>query len=376
MTNNIAVGIIRVSSIGDVILATSCIQLLKSVLPNATITWLGSNPSLSLIKESYPEIRAIEFNKKININETLTQVSHLDFIIDLQRSYHSIKFCFNFRNKFNKNTYVMKKHYIDRQLEVIKSKILGRSVELKQEKPKYLQLELMVSSLYEALKKEFPKQHYPSSPPPSLPCLPLQPHWSIKPTWYRELESGIWLSIAPGASYVTKKTPTEILTHIIDHSTSTASSLISQNTTSLGLLFLGDKNDREKVNETIRSMNYRGKILNLSGELSLKDTALALSKCCALLGNDSGLCHIAEAMGIPTAVLFGATSEKFGFGPHLKDSQAFSAPLGCRPCSKHGKTPCRYNDMKCYYMLPYKSIHDFLVKKICDRVPESSFAKK
>lgn len=46
------------------------------------------------------------------------------------------------------------------------------------------------------------------------------------------------------------------------------------------------------------------------GELSLKDTAALLGECAALISNDSGLMHLAVAMGRPTFGVFGITSPR------------------------------------------------------------------
>jgi heptosyltransferase-3 len=47
----------------------------------------------------------------------------------------------------------------------------------------------------------------------------------------------------------------------------------------------------------------------LAGEMDLLGVAAALSRCAGFIGNDSGLMHIAAAVGIPTLGLFGPTNE-------------------------------------------------------------------
>jgi len=78
----------------------------------------------------------------------------------------------------------------------------------------------------------------------------------------------------------------------------------------------------------------------LCGEFDVLETAAALSRCRGLIGNDSGLAHVAEAVGCPTLVLFGPTSPRFGYTPSLVASQFLYRPPACSPCSKNGSRPC------------------------------------
>lgn len=80
--------------------------------------------------------------------------------------------------------------------------------------------------------------------------------------------------------------------------------------------------------------------IDFCGSLDLLETAAVLSRCRALIGNDSGLAHIAEAVGCPTVVLFGPTAPQFGYGPSLERSELLYRPPSCSPCSKNGSRPC------------------------------------
>ena len=78
--------------------------------------------------------------------------------------------------------------------------------------------------------------------------------------------------------------------------------------------------------------------------------------------NDSAMAHLSEAVGTPAGVLFGPTTESFGFSPHLKTSRSFSADVGCRPCSKHGHIPCRYQYKRCFYDICEEEVVSFLYR--------------
>jgi len=87
--------------------------------------------------------------------------------------------------------------------------------------------------------------------------------------------------------------------------------------------------------------------INLCGPLDVLETAAVLSRCRALVGNDSGLAHVAEAVGCPTVVLFGPTSPQFGYAPFLERSAMLYQPPPCSPCSKNGSRPCMRPTHEC-----------------------------
>ncbi|MEZ4466771.1 MAG: glycosyltransferase family 9 protein [bacterium] len=72
---------------------------------------------------------------------------------------------------------------------------------------------------------------------------------------------------------------------------------------------------------------------------SLAATAGLLARCRLAVGGDSGLLHLARAVGTPVVMLFGPTSA----APHPPDagrSDVARADLPCRPCSPHGPARC------------------------------------
>ncbi len=73
----------------------------------------------------------------------------------------------------------------------------------------------------------------------------------------------------------------------------------------------------------------------------------ALHRCRTAVGNDSGLTHLAEAVGTPVVALFGPTTPAFGFGPRLALSTVIQQHTRCRPCTRHGGNSCRTGDHRC-----------------------------
>ena len=66
-------------------------------------------------------------------------------------------------------------------------------------------------------------------------------------------------------------------------------------------------------------------------QLTLRQTAAVLAAAGAVVGNDSGLSHIAAAVGTPTVMLFGPTPH-LSLGQFPPNVQVLRAGLACEPC--------------------------------------------
>ena len=78
-------------------------------------------------------------------------------------------------------------------------------------------------------------------------------------------------------------------------------------------------------------MQFPAHARSLVGRLSLRETAAVLAAAGAVVANDSGLGHLAAAVGAPTVLLFGPTPHTTlgRFPPHVT---VLRADLPCEPC--------------------------------------------
>lgn len=103
------------------------------------------------------------------------------------------------------------------------------------------------------------------------------------------------------------------------------------------VVWLGGKKDHY-LNEISGSKDPKN--IFLIGETTLDESIAILSKSSLVIGNDTGLSYAAEAVGTPLIVILGPTSRETGAGPFGPDSQSIQQQLWCRPCSQKGNRKC------------------------------------
>jgi heptosyltransferase-2 len=75
--------------------------------------------------------------------------------------------------------------------------------------------------------------------------------------------------------------------------------------------------------------------------------AALLARAEAVVANDSGLMHLAPAVGRPVVALFGPTVRAFGFVPYRARSVVVERRMFCRPCSATGGAFCPLLHHRC-----------------------------
>jgi heptosyltransferase-2 len=111
------------------------------------------------------------------------------------------------------------------------------------------------------------------------------------------------------------------------------------------VVLVGSEIDREVVESVQDRVADRGLSLLVGDDIAM--TAAALSLCGITVSNDSGLMHLAGAVGSDVVAVFGPTSPLLGFGPVARRSRVVSLNLACSPCSYHGNRPCRLSRRAC-----------------------------
>jgi heptosyltransferase-2 len=75
--------------------------------------------------------------------------------------------------------------------------------------------------------------------------------------------------------------------------------------------------------------------------------AALLSHCRAAVTCDSGLMHLAAARGLAVAAMFGSTSPALGFAPAGAGHEVLCRNEPCQPCTLHGRERCPQGHFRC-----------------------------
>jgi heptosyltransferase-2 len=117
----------------------------------------------------------------------------------------------------------------------------------------------------------------------------------------------------------------------------------------------GDCHVGQEIRERMSPANRR-LCIDVTGKTSLPDVIDLIDRCQLVVSNDSGLMHIAAAVGRPMAVLYGSTSP--AFTPPLSiDAAIISAELDCSPCFKR---TCPFGHTDCLNKLSPDRLYDLV----------------
>ena len=104
----------------------------------------------------------------------------------------------------------------------------------------------------------------------------------------------------------------------------------------------GSENDRS-IAEQIESHAAQPGIVNLCARTSLADAIDLLSAASVVVSNDSGLMHVAAALGRPLVALYGSSSPAYT-PPLAADADVLSLGLPCSPCFER---TCPLGHLRC-----------------------------
>lgn len=115
-------------------------------------------------------------------------------------------------------------------------------------------------------------------------------------------------------------------------------------------------------------IEFPGRFFNLQGQSNFAESTMLVKKALFVVGNDTGVPHIAEAVGTPSLFILGPTGEEFGFYPHLYTSELVMKRIWCRPCTTNGKGNCIRSERFCLTTITPLEISvtmDKMLKKLC-----------
>lgn len=115
-------------------------------------------------------------------------------------------------------------------------------------------------------------------------------------------------------------------------------------------------------------------ITDLTGRLSLRDVASLLARASVLVTPDSGLLHLASAVGTPTVSLFGASNQT-KWAPRGLQHRSLNAKLPCSPCSSFGYTPPCPIDRECLRRISVDEVLTAILDLLTQQFPCCSHSR-
>jgi len=301
--------IIRLSSLGDILLTTPLVRAIKTQFPNIKIDMLIRDEYADVIKLNPYLNRKFFFKKDDKDNNDLVEELRnigYELVIDLQNNLRSKR--------------------IISSLEIKNLKFNKRSFD------KFLLVNFKINKLKKA------------------PQIPIR--YSIKIQDLNLDKQGLDLftdksanagiigknnliGFCPGARHFTKRWPKEYFVELGNR--------LAQN--GYTIILFGGKIDKEICAELENKISGA---IDLSNNDNLSQTAVDMKLCKVIVCNDSGLMHTASATGTNVIVIFGSTVREFGFTPYNCHNLILeNNSLTCRPCSHIGRSDCPKKHFDC-----------------------------
>ena len=125
----------------------------------------------------------------------------------------------------------------------------------------------------------------------------------------------------------------------------------------LPVLLLGSAKEADLCSEIAAPVNAQrpGQCINLAGNTTLAQAFAAISAANSVVSNDSGLMHVAAALGVPQVAIFGSSSplhtpplSNQAKVLWLKNDPGYQPPLDCAPCFERVcPLPAAQGHMRC-----------------------------
>ncbi len=120
------------------------------------------------------------------------------------------------------------------------------------------------------------------------------------------------------------------------------------------VILVGDGSDKPICDQVASLMEETPRVV--VGSTSVLETAAILVKCRLLVCNDSGLLHVARAVGTAVVAIFGPTGPELGYYPWEPYARALSLQMPCSPCTSKGSRRCPKHHFRCMRDLPVETV--------------------
>lgn len=312
--------IIRFSSIGDIVFTTPVIRCLRKQFTDAEIHFL-TKPENKIIVESNPNIDKVLLLKK-SLFETISELKkeHYTTVIDLHKNLRT----FIIKQLLFKPTYTFNKLSLEKEILIhFHYNLLPTNLHIT-ERNLATVAPLGVKGDGEGMDYFIAAQHE----------VELQ---------NLNLQQGKFIAWVIGAKHFTKILPVEKVIESIR--------LFQQKFPDKKVVLLGGREDVEMAENIVS--NFSENVMNVCGKFNLSQSVSILNQSEIVISGDTGLLHIAVALGKSVVAIFGSTVPEFGVFPKygkfkIQPSAIIEMKdLDCRPCTKFGRNSCPKGHFLC-----------------------------
>jgi len=306
--------VIRFSSIGDIVLTSPVIRMLKKQVPNAEVHFLTkknfelvvkNNPNIDIVwttdgslKDVLPALKKEQFDEIIDLHANLRTWRIKSTLKIKSTSFNKLNFekWLLVNLKINRLPAI---HIVNRYLKAVEHLGVVNDGE---------GLDFFIDNSVKANQEILPSS----------------------------VGNGYWTAVL-GANHATQRFPV-------------AKWIEAIKAINYPVVIVGDKNDFAAGQEIADACGDI--VFNACGQFSLLQSAAVVSQAKLVITNDTGMMHIASAYNRNIISIWGNTVPAFGMTPYMPSNYANSfiaeaKEVGCRPCSKIGFTKCPKGHFDC-----------------------------
>lgn len=315
---HIKVLLIRLSSIGDIVLTTPAIRCLKQQMPGVELHFLTRKrfKDVTIANPYVDKFHYFEDDFATTIEEICNE--QFDYIVDLHKNFRTIRMYLK--------TDIRTKWLSYHKLSIQKFLLTKIGINLMPN------IHISQRSL-QALKKlgiedDGKGLDY---------FIPQDQEIKIETDLPVSHQMG-FVAVVIGASYYTKKLPVKKLQELCSK-------------IDLPIVLIGGKDDREE-GEAITTIDPV-KIYNACGKFSLNESADIVKRAKMVISHDTGFQYIACAFQKKVLAIWGGTSPKLDVEPYYgsaivsRHTNYIVPALRCQPCSNYGTKTCPKKHFKC-----------------------------
>jgi heptosyltransferase-2 len=312
------IAILRLSSLGDVILAQPAVHALSRAFPGARLTFWVKEEFADLVRfdPAIAHVRVLERDARglEDLVSMSAELEEADLIVDLHGNLRTRVLTFRQRAPVLRSP----------------SYRLARSLQIHGRWLRWPPPPTVLARHAMALAR----LGITSSPAPRVEA------GEAAEAWAREWMA-LWgpgeapVAMIPGAAHATKRWPESQWLELHEQLRATGRRL----------LYFGLEADRERLPALVARVALDPESRWCIEPLTR--VAALLSHCACAVAGDTGLMHLAAARGVRVVAMFGSTSPALGFAPAGEGHVVLCRHERCQPCTLHGREACPKRHFRC-----------------------------